>query len=75
VIRFGFTALPWAYDRLVGPMFALAAQDQTTEVTPGPGNVLSSREEHNGLRGGHGNALLAIGANVVELARRRVQES
>ena len=43
------------------------------DVAPDPGNVLRSREEHNGLRGGHGNALLAIGANVVELARRRVQ--
>ena len=73
VIRFGFTALPWAYDRLVGPLFSLAAQDQTVEVSPSPGNVLQSRDELNGLRGGHGNALLAIGANVVELARRRVQ--
>jgi short-subunit dehydrogenase len=75
VIRFGFTALPWAYDRLVGPLFSLAAQDQTVDVTPGPGNVLHSRGEHNGLRGGHGNALLAIGANVVELARRRARET
>lgn len=73
VIRFGFTALPWAYDRLVGPMFSITAQDQTVAVEPGPGNVLHSRQEHNGLRGGHGNALLAIGANVVELARRRAQ--
>src|SRR5690349_15541465 len=73
VIRFGFTALPWAYNRLVGPLFSLAAQDQTVEVSPSPGNVLSSRDELNGLRGGHGSALLAIGANVVELARRRVQ--
>jgi short-subunit dehydrogenase len=73
VIRFGFTVFPWAYDRLVGPLFSLAAQDQTVEVGPSPGNVLESRDELNGLRGGHGNALLAIGANVVELARRRVQ--
>jgi short-subunit dehydrogenase len=73
VIRFGFTALPWAYDRLVGPLFSLAAQDQTAQVEPSPGNVLRSRGELNGLRGGHGNALLAIGANVVELARRRVR--
>jgi hypothetical protein len=73
VIRFGFTAFPWAYDRLVGPLFSLAAQDQTVEVGPSPGNVLHSRDELNRLRGGHGNALLAIGANVVELARRRVQ--
>ena len=75
VIRFGFTAAPWAYDRLVGPLFSVAAQDQTVEVSPSPGNVLQSRDELNGLRGGHGNALLAIGANVVELARRRVRGS
>ena len=37
VIRFGFTAFPWAYDRLVGPLFSLAAQDQTAEVGPEPG--------------------------------------
>jgi short-subunit dehydrogenase len=73
VIRFGFTALPWAYDRLVGPIFAVAAQDQTAPSRSGPGNVLASREEHNALRGGHGNALLAAGANVVELVRRRAQ--
>ena len=75
VIRLGFSALPWAYDRLVGPMFSVAAQDQTVAVEPDPGNVLRSRQEHNGLRGGHGNALLAIGANVVELARRRAQSA
>ncbi|MCP3421290.1 SDR family NAD(P)-dependent oxidoreductase [Nocardioides pinisoli] len=73
VIRFGFTVVPWAYDRLVGPLFSLAAQDQTVEVGPDPGNVLQSRGEHHGLHGGHGSALLAIGANAVELARRRVQ--
>ncbi|MBC2933597.1 SDR family oxidoreductase [Nocardioides sp. zg-1228] len=73
VIRLGFTAVPWAYDRLVGPLFALAAQDQTVDVTPGPGNVLGSRQEHNRLRGGHGSALLAIGANAVALARRRIK--
>jgi short-subunit dehydrogenase len=75
VIRFGFTALPWAYDRLVGPIFAVAAQDQTAPPRSGPGNVLTSREEHNALRGGHGNALLAAGANVVELVRRRARTS
>jgi NAD(P)-dependent dehydrogenase (short-subunit alcohol dehydrogenase family) len=75
VIRLGFTALPWAYDRLVGPLFAVAAQDQTVPPRSGPGNVLASREEHNALRGGHGNALLAAGANVVELVRRRARPS
>ncbi|WP_210502416.1 SDR family NAD(P)-dependent oxidoreductase [Nocardioides xinjiangensis] len=72
VIRFGFTALPWAYDRLVGPLFAIAAQDLTTPPRSGPGNVLESRQEHNGLRGGHANALVAMGANVAEVVRRRL---
>jgi hypothetical protein len=75
VIRFGFTLVPWAYDRLVGPLFAVAAQDQTAPPRWGPGNVLASREEHNALRGGHGNALLAAGANVVELVRRHARTS
>ncbi|GAB3036421.1 short-chain dehydrogenase [Nocardioides flavus (ex Wang et al. 2016)] len=73
VIRFGFTALPWAYDRLVGPLFALAAQDQTVPSPSGPGNVLATRQHHNALRGGYGNALAAVGANAVALLRRRAR--
>ncbi|NYE38424.1 NAD(P)-dependent dehydrogenase (short-subunit alcohol dehydrogenase family) [Nocardioides cavernae] len=73
VIRFGFTALPWAYDRLVGPLFSLAAQDLTAPRRTGPGNVLESQQDGNALRGGHGNALVAIGANVVEVLRERMQ--
>ncbi|MDZ5663682.1 SDR family NAD(P)-dependent oxidoreductase [Nocardioides sp. S-58] len=72
VIRFGYNALPWVYDRLVGPLFTLAAQDLTAPVEHGPGNVLSSSRERYGLRGGHGNALVGIGANLVELGRRRL---
>jgi NAD(P)-dependent dehydrogenase (short-subunit alcohol dehydrogenase family) len=74
-IVFGFTALPWVYDRLVGPLFAVAAQDLVAERVRGPGNVLVSRQERNGLRGGHDNALLGIGANLVELGRRRFGRS
>lgn len=73
VIRFGFNVVPWAYDRMVGPLFSVAAQDLTVPVRTGPGNVLATRQEHNGLRGGHGNALVAVGANVAELVRRRVR--
>ena len=72
VIRFGFTALPWVYDRLVGPLFRVAAQDLVAPVVRGPGNVLESQEDGNGLRGSHGNALLGIAANVREVVRRRV---
>ena len=70
VIRFGFTALPWVYDRLVGPLFQVVAQDLVTPVVRGPGNVLASRQEHNRLRGGHGNTLAAVGANLAEVVRR-----
>ncbi|WP_457208715.1 SDR family NAD(P)-dependent oxidoreductase, partial [Nocardioides sp. P5_C9_2] len=71
VIRFGFTTLPGVYDRLVGPLFRVAAQDLVREVALGPGNVLVTRQEHNALRGSHGNALAGIGRNLAELARRR----
>jgi NAD(P)-dependent dehydrogenase (short-subunit alcohol dehydrogenase family) len=75
VIRFGFRAVPWAYDRLVGPLFAVAAQDQVAPVLHGPGNVLGSRQEDNALRGRQGSALLGIAANVAELVRRRLRRS
>ncbi|HEV2797106.1 MAG TPA: SDR family oxidoreductase [Nocardioides sp.] len=72
VIRFGFTALPWVYDRLVGPLFQVAAQDLTAPVVHGPGNVLETQEDGNQLHGSHGSALLGIAANVREVVRRRV---
>jgi NAD(P)-dependent dehydrogenase (short-subunit alcohol dehydrogenase family) len=73
VIRLGYATLPWAYDRLVGPLFAVAAQDQLAPVVRGPGNVLEPRQELNGLRGGQGSALLGMAANVLELVRRRMR--
>lgn len=72
VIRLGFTALPWLYDRLVGPLFTVVAQDQGAPLVRGPGNVLEPQPDRNGLRGAYGNALLGIGANLVELGRRRL---
>lgn len=71
VIRFGFSAVPWAYDRLVGPLFAVVAQDQVADVTRGPGNVLESNQRLNGLHGNQGNALLGAARNVVAVVRRR----
>ena len=71
VIRFGFSALPWAYDRLVGPLFSVAAQDLVAEVVRGPGNVLAPVERLERLRGEHENALLGVAHNVAALARRR----
>lgn len=71
VIRFGFTALPWVYDRLVGPLFQVVAQDLVAPVVRGPGNVLASRQEHNRLHGRHGNPVAAVRANIAEVLRRR----
>lgn len=73
VIRLGFTALPGVYDRLVGPLFSIVAQDLVAPVVRGPGNVLSTRQEHNALRGGQGSALLGMAANLAEVVRRRVR--
>ncbi|MCW2736280.1 SDR family NAD(P)-dependent oxidoreductase [Nocardioides sp.] len=71
VIRLGFTTLPWVYDRLVGPLFTVVAQDLVAPVVHGPGNVLATRQEHNALRGKQGSALLGMVANLVALASRR----
>ena len=70
VIRFGFTTLPWVYDRLVGPLFSVVAQDLVAPVVRGPGNVLESQQDGNGLRGDQGSALRGIVANVAEVLRR-----
>ncbi|MCW2769146.1 MAG: hypothetical protein JWR27_579 [Aeromicrobium sp.] len=64
VIRFGFTAMPWAFDVLVGPLFRTAAIDRTTPVPANPGNVLSSSFSGNRLLGAQGNALLGVGRNI-----------
>jgi NAD(P)-dependent dehydrogenase (short-subunit alcohol dehydrogenase family) len=69
VIRFGAQYLPWAYARLIGPLFPLGATDLTRPVEPGPGNVLASHQEGNGLLGDPGGAIAGILRNV----RRRVQ--
>ncbi|SEC94322.1 Short-chain dehydrogenase [Nocardioides exalbidus] len=70
VIRFGFTAVPWAYDRLVEPLFRVIAQDLVAPVEHGPGNVLTPHQALNRLRGDQGNALLGAARNVRELVRR-----
>ncbi len=71
VIRLGFTTAPWAYDRLVGPMFSVVAQDLVAPVVRGAGNVLATRQEDNALRGGQGSPLVGIMANLAVLVRRR----
>ena len=69
--RLGFTAFPPVYDALVGPLFAVAAKDRTDPAPPGPGNVLSSREGSNRLRGEQGSALLGVARNLLRVARSR----
>ena len=71
VIRFGFVAVPWVYDRLVSPLFRVVAQDLVPAVVQGPGNVLETLQQDNGLRGNQGSALLGIARNVGVLARGR----
>jgi NAD(P)-dependent dehydrogenase (short-subunit alcohol dehydrogenase family) len=73
VMRLGFNAFPWLFDRLVGPLFSVAAQDQVAPVVQGPGNVLEPRQELNALHGDQGNALVGAARNVVELVRRRAR--
>jgi hypothetical protein len=70
-MRFGFNALPWLYDVLVGPLFTVAAKDRTTPVADGPGNVLRSVPTGNRLHGDQGNAILGIGRNLLDVARSR----
>jgi len=70
LIRFGFVATPWVFDRLVSPLFRVVAQDLVPAVVHGPGNVLGTRQQEYGLRGHQGSALLGIARNLGVLARR-----
>lgn len=69
LMRFGFSALPGAFDALVGPLFAVAALDRTTKVGPGAGNVLEPTA--HAAHGGQGSAVLSVGRNLVEVVRER----
>jgi short-subunit dehydrogenase len=69
VMRFGFTALPWLFDLMVGPLFAVAAKDRTTPVAAGPGNVLESVPEGNRLHGDQGSPIAGIARNLLDVAR------
>ncbi|MCW2831354.1 MAG: hypothetical protein JWP31_2046 [Aeromicrobium sp.] len=69
IIRLGFSVLPGVYDRLVGPLFRLAATDRTTPVEPHEGNVLAPREQGNHLRGDQGSSVSGIARNAVALVK------
>lgn len=69
VIRLGHAALPWVYDRLVGPLFAVIATDLTKPTGPTTGNVLEPTPAGNSLTGRAGPTVAGILANL----RRRVR--
>jgi short-subunit dehydrogenase len=68
VMTLGFSLLPPVYDRIVGPLFQVAAIDLRHPVGPGPGNVLASVPDGNRLRGLQGSAVLSLLGSV----RRRL---
>lgn len=65
LMRFGFNAVPWAFDMMVGPLFRFMASDRTTRVEPTDGNVLESNGTGNQLHGAQGDTLLGVGRNVL----------
>lgn len=71
LIRFGFTALPRLYDVLVGPLFDVAARDETRPVPAGPGNVLHSVTAGNALRGDAPSGAAGIARNLASRIRSR----
>jgi short-subunit dehydrogenase len=71
VMRVGFTAMPWAFDMLVGPLYRLLVTDRTTRVEPTAGNVLESKFAGNQLHGSQGNGLIAVGRNVIARVTRK----
>lgn len=64
VLRFGWHAARPVYTRIVQPIFGVTAVDLTHPVADNDGNVLASNERGNALRGGHGNAVLAVLRNL-----------
>lgn len=52
IMRFGFTALPFVYDALVGPLMRLMGQ-RPEPVPPTPGNVLEPQPDLESVSGGN----------------------
>jgi len=70
VIRLGH-ALPLLHDRVVAPILGFLLTDLTRPVDPHPGNVLTTMNGENAMRGGHGNAALGVVRNLVVRITRR----
>ena len=53
VVRLGFTAMPWAFDRLVTPLMKVAGLSRE-RTGPTDGNVFEPQPEAERVSGGHG---------------------
>lgn len=69
----GFNAMPGIYDRIVTPMFEVAAVDVRRGPTEPTGNVFAPVPEGNALHGGQGTPVTSIAAGVRALLRRAIQ--
>ncbi len=69
LIRLGFSLVPPVYDALVSPLFSILAADQQSPRQPGPGNVLSPREDDYALTGHRQDRMSRIVSNVTRRIR------
>jgi NAD(P)-dependent dehydrogenase (short-subunit alcohol dehydrogenase family) len=68
----GFTLFPAVFDRIVTPLFEIAATDVRQAAVDVPGNVAASVPEGNRLHGGQGSPVASIAAGLrARLGRRR----
>jgi short-subunit dehydrogenase len=70
----GFTLAPGVFDRLVTPLFEVAAVDVRRSPDGPTGNVFASTPEGNALHGGQGSPVTSIVAGVRALVRRTIQQ-
>ena len=72
ITMWGFTLLPGVFDRIVTPMFEVAALDVRQPAASVDGNVFAPRPEGNRLHGGQGRPVASIAAGLrARLGRRR----
>lgn len=72
VIRLGHL-VPLLHDRVVAPILGFMITDLTRPVDPHPGNVLTTMEGENAMRGGRENAALGLVRNLAVRITRRGQ--
>jgi NAD(P)-dependent dehydrogenase (short-subunit alcohol dehydrogenase family) len=66
----GFVLFPAVFDRIVTPMFEVAALDVRQKALGVPGNVFASAQQGNRLRGGQGSPVASILAGLGAKLRR-----